>query len=71
MIKNPAANEGDLRDKRFDPWIGKIHYFWKIYLHINLMKGNMLACGASGKEPACQCRRHKRHWFDPSVRKIP
>ena len=26
---------------------------------------------ASGKEPACQCRRHKRHGFDPWVRKIP
>ena len=27
--------------------------------------------GASGKEPACQCRRHKRCRFDPRVRKIP
>ena len=27
--------------------------------------------GASGKEPACQCRRHKRHGFDPWARKIP
>ena len=27
--------------------------------------------GASGKEHACQCRRHKRHGFDPWVRKIP
>ena len=26
--------------------------------------------GASGKESACQCRRHKRHGFDPSIRKI-
>ena len=26
--------------------------------------------GASGKEPACQCRRHKRHGFDPWIRKI-
>ena len=26
--------------------------------------------GASGKEPACQCRRHKRGGFDPWVRKI-
>ena len=26
--------------------------------------------GTSGKEPACQCRRHKRRWFDPWVRKI-
>ena len=25
----------------------------------------------SGKQPACQCRRHKRHVFDPWVRKIP
>ena len=27
--------------------------------------------GTSGKEPACQCRRHKRHGFDLWVRKIP
>ena len=27
--------------------------------------------GASGKEPACQCRRHKRCEFDPWVGKIP
>jgi len=27
--------------------------------------------GASGKESACQCRRHKRHRFDPWVGKIP
>ena len=27
--------------------------------------------GACGKEPACQCRRHKRFGFDPWVRKIP
>ena len=26
--------------------------------------------GVSGKEPACQCRRHKRHRFDPWVWKI-
>ena len=26
---------------------------------------------ASGKEPACQCRRHKRCGFDPWVRKTP
>ena len=24
-----------------------------------------------GKEPACQCRRHKRHGFDPWVGKMP
>ena len=27
--------------------------------------------GASGKEYACQCRRHKRHEFNPWVEKIP
>ena len=27
--------------------------------------------GASGKEPACHCRRWKRHRFNPWVRKIP
>ena len=26
--------------------------------------------GTSGKEPICQCRRHKRHGFSPWVRKI-
>ena len=29
------------------------------------------AGGASGKEPTCQCRRHKRHKFNPWVMKIP
>ena len=27
--------------------------------------------GASGKEPACQCRRHKKQSFNPWVGKIP
>ena len=27
--------------------------------------------GASDKEPACQCRRHKRCGFNSWVRKIP
>ena len=27
--------------------------------------------GVSGKEPVCQCRRHKRHGFDTWVGKIP
>ena len=27
--------------------------------------------GASGKETACQCKRHKRHSFSPWVGKIP
>jgi len=27
--------------------------------------------GTSGKEPACQCRRHKRCRYDPWIGKIP
>ena len=27
--------------------------------------------GASGEEPTCQCKGHKRREFDPWVRKIP
>ena len=30
-----------------------------------------MSSGASGKEPVCQCRRHKRLRFDPWVRKTP
>ena len=35
------------------------------------MKEKGFPDGASGKEPACECRRHKRHRFDPWVEKIP
>ena len=34
------------------------------------MLGGFLG-GISGKESACQCRRHKKHGFDPWVGKIP
>ena len=33
--------------------------------------GPLIPGGASGKEPACQCRRHKRCRSNPWVRKIP
>ena len=26
---------------------------------------------ASGKEPTCRCRKHKRQWFNPWIGKIP
>ena len=42
--------------------------FWNIIFDIILLG---LPRGASGKESACQCRRHKRHRFDPWVGKIP
>ena len=40
-----------------------------IFCIINKNKG--FPIGTSGKEPACQCRRHKRCGFDAWVRKIP
>ena len=33
--------------------------------------GGGFPAGTSGKEPACQCRRHKRYRFDPWAGKIP
>ena len=46
---------------------------------LNVIHGNSLELGLElsfpdgtiGKEPACQCRRHKRLRFNPWVRKIP
>ena len=36
------------------------------------LKGSMgFPGGASGKDPTCQCRRHKRCGFNPWVRKVP
>ena len=40
-----------------------------IYILTNSVRGFL--GGASGKEPACQCRRHKGHQFSPCVMKIP
>ena len=36
-----------------------------IYIYIGFVGG------AGSKESACQCRRRKRHMFNPWVRKIP
>ena len=41
-------------------------YLWVILQEVRGFPG-----GASGKELACQCRRCKRHKFDPWVEKIP
>ena len=44
-------------------------YIWEFLVLIWYLRG--FPGGTSGKEPACQCRRCKRHKFDPWVRKIP
>ena len=41
------------------------------FLIYKVVKHTRLLGWHSGKESACQCRRHKRHEFDPWVRKIP
>ena len=41
-----------------------------IYL-VSLMWQTGFPGGARGKELTCQCRRHKRHKFNPWIRKIP
>ena len=41
-------------------------HIWRYYL-----MGTGFPGGASGKEPACQCRRHKRRRFNPWVGKTP
>ena len=45
--------------------------YFSIYIVIFLLLILGFPGGASGKEPACQCWRHKKHGFDPWVRKIP
>ena len=38
---------------------------------IGVPKRNGFQGSSNGKEPSCQCWRHKGHWFNPWVRKIP
>ena len=45
------------------------HFHMSVYMCGYIIQG--FPGGASGKEPACQGRRHKRRGFDPWVRKIP
>ena len=45
---------------------GELFFHWK-YLGSSVS----FPGGPSGKEPPCQCRRQKRWWFSPWVRKIP
>ena len=59
--------------------LGNVHllilkYPWKKESHICLESFSLSKSfpgGASDKESACQCRRRKRHGFNPWVRKIP
>ena len=47
-------------------------YFQKdIWIYLHLYRNRAFPGGTSGKEPACQCRRHKRDRFNSWVREIP
>ena len=54
----------------------KFYTFFKGYFSLTVITNYCLYSygfpgGASGKEPACQCRRRKRHGFEPWLGKIP
>ena len=56
--------------------LGPLHsYHFPVPILYSLRESHCQDCGlpsgASGKESACQCRRHEGHGFDPWVRKIP
>ena len=42
-----------------------------VIIYLTQYANNGFPVGASGKEPACQYRRHRRLGFNPCVRKIP
>ena len=62
--------------KPFHGALGFQHEFWEGYkcsdhnIPLQLHKIWGFPGDVSGKEPTCQCRRHKRHEFDPWVGKI-
>ena len=60
-------------------WTGRPGVLWFMGLQrvrhdwateLNWCKKSGSPDGTGGKEPSCQCRRHKRHRFDPWVGKI-
>ena len=55
-----------LQNSRHEP---AFHIWWLFQKTLVALGG--FPGGTSGKEPACQCRRHKRGGFDPCVGKIP
>ena len=75
VVKNPQANAGDVGDLGSIPGPerssggGHSHPPQNSCLENPMDKGAWWA--TSGKEPACQCRIHKRCEFDPWVRRSP
>ena len=51
-------------------WIQLGQLFFTYFLNWTML-GLGFSGGTSGKEPSCQCKRHKRHECDPCIGKIP
>ena len=69
MRANTTVHEGTpcLQGKLHLPFSSEHHWTTSTWQH----SAGFPIGGASGKEPACQGGRRKRHGFDPWVRKIP
>ena len=52
-------------------WDHAVFVFLCLAYLLKIMSSRGLPGGTSVKEPACKCRRHKRHGFNPWVGKIP
>ena len=55
-------------------WLFLQHMYFSIITRImtdNTISGHSFPGGASGKDCACQCRRWKRHRFDPWIGRSP
>ena len=48
-----------------------LHCWWECTLMQLLFEERSFLGGPGGREAACQCRKHKRHGFNPWVKKIP
>ena len=61
-----CCNSWGCKESDTTEWLNWTELNWTELIH-----GQSWLAGASGKEPTCQCRRHKRYWLDPWVKKIP
>ena len=58
-----------------EAWHASVHgvpkSWTRLETELNWTRSRSFPDGATGKEPVCQCRKHKKCKFDPCVRKIP
>ena len=68
LLHHDNANSNNQRLQL--PW--SLLYFQKdMWIYVHLYRNRGFPGGTSGKEPACQCRRHKRDRFNSWARHIP